>query len=277
MDIDGAYVALVIVCLALLISVCLNITFCMRQKDTWCKEPHNCCHLHSSEEALFNDEGQYLSGISHREQQENPHNEEERQENPIYGNISTERRGSADACYETMSMPRSRDCLKPVEPDLNYASLDLKIAKKRKKHRHLQGQGQGRNKQQDLQADHLTPPSNAFLEIDAEVDAHLPCRDTAVMVSHSSIYLNSQQIAQEAEEMQRERGINMEEKEIIGWDGLQESVRGGRRNWAENPENWERKENHNGSDGKICIQLSEEETTLSCSDQVTDSFSHDSG
>ncbi|MEQ2169098.1 hypothetical protein GOODEAATRI_021349 [Goodea atripinnis] len=272
---EGIAIALGVVGLALLISVCLNIFFCMRHRDILCKEPHTCCHTHRlEEETLSQIEGQYFCDVSHQEQQENPRNHHEQQENPIYGNISTERRGSSEDCYEMMSKHRTRDCLKPLESDLNYASLDLKIAKNRKKHRHWQSQAQGRHKEQDPLADHLTSPLSAFLEVDTDVDICLPSRDTDVMVSHSSIYLNSQQIAHEAEEMERERGINME-KENMGWSGLQDSEEGGRRNWDEYQQSEEGKDNHIDSNGDICIQHSEVETTQSCSDQVTDSFSHD--
>ncbi|XP_008425423.1 uncharacterized protein LOC103475519 isoform X1 [Poecilia reticulata] len=268
-------VALTLVSLALLISVCLNIIFCYRQRHMSCKEPHNCCQPHGSEEETLSQiEGQHFGNVRHQEEQENPHNHHERQENPIYGNISTERRGSSEVCYETMSMQRTRDCLKPPESDLNYASLDLKIAKNRKKNRHMQGQAQGRHKKHDSLAEHPTSPLNAFLEVDTEVDAHLPSRDTSVMVSHSSIYLNSQQIAQEAEEMERERGINMD-KDNVGWDGLQESEEGRRRDWDEDQESEDRKDDCDNRNGNICIELSEVENTQSCSDQVTDSFGHD--
>ncbi|MEQ2195404.1 hypothetical protein XENOCAPTIV_012224 [Xenoophorus captivus] len=106
-------IALGVVGLALLISVCLNIFFCMRHRDTLCKEPHMCCHTHRlEEETLSQIEGQYFYDVSHQEQQENPRNHHEQQENPIYGNISTERRGSSEDCYEMMSKHRTRNCLK---------------------------------------------------------------------------------------------------------------------------------------------------------------------
>lgn len=81
----------------------------------------------------------------------------------------------------------------------------------------------------------LTPHIGSFLDMDADMDTHLPSRDNSTMVSHSSIYLNSQQIAQEAEEMQREkereRSINMEmdgceeDSGIKGWEGDLENGR----------------------------------------------------
>lgn len=269
---QGLIAALVLACLALLLSVCVNIIFYMRQRGTMCKD-HRCCNPHSSEEETLSQiEGQYFSDLSHQERQENPPNHQEQQENPIYGNINTERRGSSEVCYEMMSRQRTRDCQKPSVADLNYASLDLKIAKKRKKHRHLQGQAKERHTQQDPLADHLTSPSNAFLEVDTKVDAHLPSRDTGVMVSHSSIYLNSQQIAQEAEEIERERGFDMEN---MGWDGLRESKVAVRKDWDKDQESEERKDNPGNCIGNISIQHSGVETTQSCSEQVTDSFSRD--
>lgn len=81
-----------------------------------------------------------------------------------------------------------------------------------------------------------------FLEVNNDVDAQLPGRDTGTMVSHSSIYLNSQQIAQEAEDMERERSS---EGESACWDGYAER-KGGR----------ERQSYSNGSE---CTQLSEVE------------------
>lgn len=64
----------------------------------------------------------------------------------------------------------------------------------------------------------LTPPVNTFLEVDADTHAQLSSRDPSTTVSYSSIYLNSQQIAQEAEDMEKERSINME-RENVSWDG----------------------------------------------------------
>ncbi|XP_074466693.1 uncharacterized protein LOC141752562 [Sebastes fasciatus] len=168
-----------------------------------------------------------------------------------------------------MTMQHARDRMKSLEPDLNYASLDLKMAKKRmKKNRHQQGPAQGRNKLQDELPVHLTPPVNAFLEVEADMDAHLPSRDTSTMVSHSSIYLNSQQIAQEAEEMERERGTNMERE---GWEGIRRREDGQSREWKGEQESEERKD----CNGSVCTQLSEVEAIQSSTDHFINSFSHD--
>lgn len=162
-------------------------------------------------------------------------------------------------------------CTQPSEPDLNYASLDLKIANKRKKKaRHQQGQAQGRNKPQDQVAGHHAP-ANTFLEVDAEVDAHLPPRDTSTMVSHSSIYLNSQQIAQEAEEMERERSVNVE-RENMGWESIRRRDDIESREWKRDQESEER----GGSNGNVCTQISETETIQSGTDHFITGFSGDS-
>ncbi|CAN9501880.1 unnamed protein product [Ophioblennius macclurei] len=190
---------LVVLSLTLLISLCLNVILWYKKGPSSCRDREDSCCHHVTEEDV--DE----------EQRETPHAEREQQENPIYGNIHTER---TEVCYEMMTMRQPRDNTKP---DLNYASLDLKLAKKHKKQRRQQSQG--RATLQDQPAVRHTPPVNSFLEVDADVDACLPSRDTSTMVSHSSIYLNSQQIALEAEEMERERSVNLE-SENVGWDGL---------------------------------------------------------
>lgn len=166
-------------------------------------------------------------------------------------------------------------CHQPLEPDLNYASLNLKLAKKRKKQRHLQGQAQGQHKHQQEQLDVSAPSGTTFFEVDAEVEALLPPRDNSTMVSHSSIYLNSQQIVQEAQEMEREWSVS-KETESAGWDGLQEGDGGGRTDWNEDGEREEMKENPDDlSNGNACVQHLEGETTHSASDLFTDSFSGD--
>lgn len=140
-----------------------------------------------------------------------------------------------------------------VERDLNYASLDLKVAKlHKKKARHQHSHAQGRGALQDEPPVLLTPPANAFLEVDADMDAQLPSRDTNTMVSHSSIYLNSQQIAQETDDMGRERSV----EESVCWEGVRRFQDGYK-------EREERRDRQNYSDGSICTQLSEVEASLS--------------
>ncbi|XP_069002441.1 uncharacterized protein [Embiotoca jacksoni] len=269
-------IGLLLSSVALLISLCLNVIFCVRRRAALYRDADESCSPNISEEAILSQsEGHYFHDLNHGEQQENPRNHHEQQENPIYGNISTDR-GSTEDCYETMTMQRRKNCLKPLDPDLNYASLDLKIAgKRKKKHRHQQGQTQGRNQHQDQLPVHLTPPVNTFLEVDADTDASLPSRDTSTMVSHSSIYLNSQQIAQEAEEIEREKCINME-RENVGWDGIRRREDVGSREWRGDVESEERKVKQDGSNGNVCTQLSEAETIQSGTDRFLSSFSRDS-
>ncbi|XP_041863777.1 uncharacterized protein LOC121654014 isoform X2 [Melanotaenia boesemani] len=259
--------------LALLVSFCVNIFLCIKRRTTISKDIDERHSPHSSEgENLSQNERHYFHDLNHQEQQENPHNHDEQQENPIYGNIMTDK---SDPCYEMMTTRRARQYVKPSEPDLNYASLDLKIAKKRKKLRHLQGQSQGRHKLQDQLPDHLSPAAYAFSEVDADMEAHLPPRDTGIMISHSSIYLNSQQIAQETEEMERERSVNME-KENADWDSKGEGKKGGGREWEGDEESEDRMDKHGGSNGNVFAQLSEVETTQNCSDDISNSFNSNS-
>ncbi|KAG7515862.1 hypothetical protein JOB18_017502 [Solea senegalensis] len=223
---DWELAGLALLSLALLISLCLNVFLCMRRRTSMCRDKEDCCYPHTYDaEVPSQDEGFYFRDLSRREEQESPRSRHEQQENPIYGNISS------DVCYEMMTMRHKRDITQPLERDVNYASLDLKMAKKRKRRQRHQQQ----NHHQVELPHHLTPPgATTFLDVDGDVDARLPPRDTSTMVSHSSIYLNSQQMAQEAEEMERERSVNME-REAEGWedegmarewDGEQESVEG---------------------------------------------------
>ncbi|XP_019952617.2 uncharacterized protein [Paralichthys olivaceus] len=195
---------LVLLFLALLMSMSLNVFLSIRRRASLCRDKDDCCYPHNFEgEGPSQEEGRYF----------HEHNHHMQQDNPIYGNISTDR---PEICYEMMNMQQTRNHLKPLETDLNYASLDLKLAKKRKRKYQRQDQ---------LQA-HLTPTTNSFLEVDRDMDANLPPRDTSTMVSHSSIYLNSQQIAQETEEMGRERSMNRE-WEDVGWGGIEKQEDGG--------------------------------------------------
>ena len=115
-----------------------------------------------------------------------------------------------------------------MEPDLNYASLDLNMAaQKRKKRRHQQGQNQ-----HQAQARLSQPQSQAsaqmggFLEVEAIVEATLPSRSSSPMASRHSIYLNSQQMALETEErekeklrdVERERVRNLSDEGGMQWD-----------------------------------------------------------
>ncbi|XP_026184194.1 uncharacterized protein LOC113142998 [Mastacembelus armatus] len=263
-------IGLLLLSLALLISMCLNVIICMGRRTTLRRS--SCCSAHIYEgEGRSEDEGHYFQDFNHHELQENPHNHHEQQENPIYGNIHTNRRVSVEVCYEMMTKRHTRDLTKPLESDLNYASLDLKLAKKRKKHRHQQPQAQGRNNREDQLPVPFPASANAFLEVEGDMDAHLPPRDNSTMVSQSSIYLNSQQIAQEAEEMDRERSMNME-REDIDWEGTRRQDDCGNREWKGEQENEESKDDSNGT---VCTQISEIQAIQSGTDHFVSSFSHE--
>lgn len=122
------------------------------------------------------------------------------------------------------------------------------MAKLRKKARQ-----QGHNAPQDQPPVRQATPANVFLEVNADVDAQLPSRDTGTMVSHSSIYLNSQQIAQEAEDKEKERSS---EGESACWDGVRCSGDG-------YSERKGRRERQSYSNGSACTQLSEVEASQS--------------
>ncbi|XP_034746277.1 uncharacterized protein LOC117955718 [Etheostoma cragini] len=265
---EYAVICLVLLSLALLISLGLNVIFCIRQAATLCRDTEECCFTNISGESPSQNEGHYFDSLNHDEQQESPHDHHEQQENPIYGNISSDRRDSVELCYETMTM-NTRDPRKSLEPDLNYASLDLKIARKRlKKNRHAKG----RNKLQEDLPVHLTPPTNAFMEAEADMDAYLPPRDSSAMVSHSSIYLNSQQIAQETEEMEREKGMNAERKNR-GWEGIRTREEGRSGEWNREQDTEKRIHSQDGSNGSVFTQLLELEAIQDDSDHFLSSFS----
>lgn len=90
---------------------------------------------------------------------------------------------------------------------MSYASLDLTANKKRRKKRKFQKQPQTYQVQTHSQAASL----QNCLDQDTEVDLTLPSRTSSLMVSRHSIYLNSHQVALEAEE--RERGKERETDE----------------------------------------------------------------
>ncbi|XP_033833732.1 uncharacterized protein LOC117381007 [Periophthalmus magnuspinnatus] len=118
---------------------------------------------------------------------------------------------------------RARGRAEPVESDLNYASLDLKLAKKRKKRQsHQQGQVPARSSPPDQLQNDLTPPL-----LLGEEDVCLPLRDHSPMVSHNSIYLNSQEIDLDRDDNETDQ-CTMHwpmhgEKRAMGWKIEQES------------------------------------------------------
>lgn len=144
------------------------------------------------------------------------------------------------------------------------------MAKKRRKHRHQQSQAQGRNNCQDQLPIH----QNDFLEVEGDMDAHLPSRDTSTMVSHSSIYLNSQQIAQEAGDMEREKTTDME-IENEGWEGIRRQGDVGSRKYKGEQESEEKNDRQDDDNDIVCTQLSEVRDPQSDTEPFNSSFNHD--
>ncbi|XP_036451182.1 uncharacterized protein LOC118824851 [Colossoma macropomum] len=185
----GPYTGLVLTCLALLISVSLNVLlYWLRRRERQSRDV---------EEPLYPD-----SFPVDRFQEE----ERRSQENPIYGNICTEVGGPVRTVDYGGFVPRSNQSARRDEQDepadISYASLDLSVAQKRKKKRKYQ-QKQG----QTHQAQTYPPPmaQQNCLEADADSEVALPSRSSSLMMSRNSIYLNSHQVALETEERERER------------------------------------------------------------------------
>ncbi|XP_051539725.1 uncharacterized protein LOC127432552 isoform X2 [Myxocyprinus asiaticus] len=190
-----AYVAVSLTSMALLISVCLNVAlYLLRRQER---------HKAANRDIFKCGEEPFRRVSIQSERFEN--NEMERQENPIYGNICLDGGGpfgmSEDVCYEQMSHASSaKQGLKVRQGDVSYASLDLTTNKKRRKKRKCKKQGQTH------QAQTYSQPSaqQNCLDQDTEAEVTLPSRTSSLMVSRHSIYLNSHQVALEAEERERE-------------------------------------------------------------------------
>ncbi|XP_058266981.1 uncharacterized protein LOC131366503 isoform X2 [Hemibagrus wyckioides] len=133
--------------------------------------------------------------------------ERQDQDNPIYGNIFVDGVGGSMSMAEygnNVQMPKqvTRQDEKSDPEDVSYASLDLRLAQKRKKKKRYQE----RQNQMHMVQTHAAPvPQKRCMERGANYDVALPSRTSSLIVSRSSIYLNSHQVALETEELQRER------------------------------------------------------------------------
>nr|XP_055064503.1 uncharacterized protein LOC129446981 [Misgurnus anguillicaudatus] len=188
------YVVIALLSLGLLISVCINVAlYLLRRQDR---------NKRANEDPFEYGEEEFRRNSIDRFEDD----EMERKENPIYGNICLEVGGSfrmpEDVCYEQMSQAStSKKTLKVHQGDVSYASLDLSANKKRKKKRKFQKQAQTHQAQT-----HPQPVSQQNCEDqDIDADITLPSRTSSLVVSRHSIYLNSHQVALEAEERERER------------------------------------------------------------------------
>ncbi|XP_051541232.1 uncharacterized protein LOC127433400 [Myxocyprinus asiaticus] len=191
----GAYVAVSLTSIALLISVCLNVALYLLRRQERRKAANRDIFEYGEEPFRRNSM-----------QSDRFEDEMERQENPIYGNICLDGGGtfgiSENVCYEQMShASAAKRVLKVQQGDVSYASLDLTANKKHRKKRKYQKQGQTH------QAKTCSQPSaqQNCLDQDTEDEVTLPSRTSSLMVSRHSIYLNSHQVALEAEERERER------------------------------------------------------------------------
>ncbi|KAJ0061556.1 hypothetical protein NL108_005690 [Boleophthalmus pectinirostris] len=207
------WLALLLLSLVLLASVCLNLILCLlrHKRSTQCKDQN------ASRDSVPQDEEAYSRDTDNCTPEENSHSVHLQQENPIYGNITTKDTGCV--VYEEMAV-RARGRTKPAESDLNYASLDLKLAKKRKrKQSHQQGLVPGQDSPPDQLHDRLIQPH--VLE---EEDVCLPPIDHSPMGFHSTIYLNSQQIDLEREDNEAVHLPMCGEERAMGWKPEQESL-----------------------------------------------------
>ncbi|KAB5543505.1 hypothetical protein PHYPO_G00079950 [Pangasianodon hypophthalmus] len=185
----GPYVGLSITSVALLMSVCLNILlYSLRRKDRKNRDVGVTLYQDSFHSDRFEEE------------------EQQNQDNPIYGNIFVDGGGSLPVVeygdYEQMTKKGARQDEKSDPEDVSYASLDLRLVQKRKKKRRYQ------EKQNQMHKVQTHPPPGAQMrrmEMGADCDVALPSRSSSLIVSRSSIYLNSHQVALETEELQRER------------------------------------------------------------------------
>ncbi|XP_076024990.1 uncharacterized protein LOC143014860 [Genypterus blacodes] len=188
-----AWVCLALMSSALLLSLFINVVFCLlRQRhfcidreDSWCPQSYG-----GQSPSEVN--GHFHFNRDHTEEQDDHQGQ---QENPIYGNIHSDR-VCEEACYEAMMEQCTRGPVKSGAPDLNYASLDLKVAKQRRR-KQQQAQMPERDKLQEEEPPApLSPPAASFLEVEPRTDASLPRGSSSPKVSDNGIYLNSQQILQ---------------------------------------------------------------------------------
>ncbi|XP_046716311.1 uncharacterized protein LOC124393046 isoform X2 [Silurus meridionalis] len=185
----GCTVGLALTSIALVISVCLNILlYSLRRKERQNRD----VGMPMYEDSLQSDRLE--------------EDEQQLQDNPIYGNIFVDngeyKPRTVDGDYEPMTKQSTRQDEKSDSEDVSYASLDLKLFQNRKKKKRYQA------KQNQTHKVQTHPPPRAQMrrmDSEADCDVALPSRSSSLIVSRSSIYLNSHQVALETEELQRER------------------------------------------------------------------------
>ncbi|CAL8363578.1 unnamed protein product [Lota lota] len=186
------WMVLIAMSLGLLLSIGINVACCfLRQREDSQRD--------SNEKRYQRQSSSIENGADHFQDVAY-----ELQENPIYGNILKERRAKEfTAPRETMTMQHRREGNKPSESHMNYASLDLNVIKRGKKTPGAQPEPTA-DPRLDLLAC-LPRPSGADLQPPEAEEGLLPSGvGGSTVASHSSIYLNSQQIAMETEEQGRD-------------------------------------------------------------------------
>ncbi|CAL8306930.1 uncharacterized protein LOC115547599 [Gadus morhua] len=182
--------ALVVMAIALLCSVCVNIVqyYLRQRKNSKTDSIERRYQRQSSSSSMENGVYRFHDDIP------------EHQENPIYGNILKVRRvKGCTAPRESMTLQHAQGN-KPSESHMNYASLDLKETKRGHKKKNGVHPGPTGDPRPDLQATLLRPPG------EAEEGRLSSGGGGSPGPSHSSIYLNSHQIAMETEERGRDDG-----------------------------------------------------------------------
>ncbi|XP_061608251.1 uncharacterized protein LOC133467415 [Phyllopteryx taeniolatus] len=182
-DCSDTLAALLLLSVALFVSLCVNATCCVTRRASLCADRCCCAYIHAADRPSQEGRWHFVNANRPEEQDKADHNHQ----NPIYGNI----KGSGD--FDTLRVPHVNPYFnatlqaqkKPSEDTLmNYASLDLNVAKQRQQK--LQG---NRSKQLSV---HVTDTSHG---------PHFGSVD-----SQSSVYLNSEYIAQETDTIEK-RGM----------------------------------------------------------------------
>ncbi|XP_061559283.1 uncharacterized protein LOC133416427 [Phycodurus eques] len=186
-DCSDTLAALLLLSVALFVSLCVNATCCVTRRASLCTDRCRCAYTHAADRP--SQEGRRHFVNAHRPEQQDK--ADHKHHNPIYGNIT----GSGDC--DTLQVPHVNPYFnaslqakkKPSEALMNYASLDLNVAKQRQQK--LQG---NRSKQLSV---HVTDTTHG---------PHFGSVD-----SQSSVYLNSKYIAQETDTIEKGRTCSYSE------------------------------------------------------------------
>ncbi|XP_077361244.1 uncharacterized protein LOC144006330 isoform X2 [Festucalex cinctus] len=190
-DCSVTLAALTLLSAALFVSLCVNAACCITRRASLCAD--SCCCVRSYTTGRSSKEGGRHFVESH--QPERREEAERHTENPIYGNIA-----GSEECDALRVLPAntrfhaSLQAQQKTSHDalINYASLDLNVAKQR---------------QQKLHGDHSTKARQHKLRDDQSKKLSLHVTGTGVgprwdfgsVASQGSVYLNSEYVAQETD------------------------------------------------------------------------------